>query len=37
MAYKMKTTFWADFTIADAYGDKAIKDTVEVWNMKFKS
>lgn len=27
MAYEMKTTFWSDFTIADAFGDKAIKDT----------
>ena len=25
--YKMKTTFWSDFTIADAFGDEAIKDT----------
>ncbi len=25
--YEMKTTFWADFTIADAFGVDAIKDT----------
>lgn len=25
--YKMKTTFWNDFTIADKYGIEAVKDT----------
>ena len=25
--YEMKTTFWNDFTIADAFGINAIKDT----------
>ena len=25
--YEMKTTFWSDFTIADAFGIDAIKDT----------
>lgn len=25
--YETQTTFWSDFTIADAFGDKAIKDT----------
>lgn len=24
---EFQTTFWEDFTIADAFGDKAIKDT----------
>lgn len=33
MNYKFKTTFWQDFTIADAFGDKAIKDT---FNRAFK-
>ena len=27
MPYKFKTTFWSDFTIADAFGVAAIKDT----------
>lgn len=27
MDYEFKTTFWADFSIADAFGTKAIKDT----------
>ena len=25
--YKMKTTFWNDFTIADKFGIEAVKDT----------
>lgn len=25
--YKVKTTFWADFTIADKFGASAVKDT----------
>lgn len=25
--YKLKTTFWDDFTIADSFGEDAIKDT----------
>ena len=33
MSYKFKTTFWSDFTIADAFGDNAIKDT---FNRAFK-
>lgn len=27
--YEEKTTFWSDFSIADAFGIKAIKDTFE--------
>ena len=27
--YELKTTFWDDFTIADAFGVDAIKDTFE--------
>lgn len=27
--YTMQTTFWQDFTIADVFGDSAIKDTFE--------
>lgn len=26
---KFETTFWEDFTIADVFGDKAIKDTFD--------
>lgn len=25
--YELKTTFWEDFTIADSFGEDAIKDT----------
>lgn len=25
--YETKTTFWGDFTIADAFGEKAVRDT----------
>lgn len=25
--YELKTTFWQDFTIADAFGESAIEDT----------
>lgn len=25
--YETKTTFWDDFTIADAFGEKAVRDT----------
>lgn len=25
--YEMKTTFWMDFSIADSFGNEAIKDT----------
>lgn len=25
--YQPKTTFWSDFTIADAFGEKAVRDT----------
>jgi hypothetical protein len=31
--YETKTTFWSDFTIADAFGIDAIKDT---FNRAFK-
>lgn len=31
--YEMQTTFWQDFTIADAFGIEAIKDT---FNRAFK-
>ena len=27
MDYEMQTTFWSDFTIADAFGEAAVKDT----------
>lgn len=27
IGYTLKTTFWQDFTIADAFGTEAIKDT----------
>ena len=27
MPYEFKTTFWSDFTIADAFGPKAVEDT----------
>lgn len=27
--YESKTTFWNDFTIADAYGPKAVKETFD--------
>ena len=27
--YEMKTTFWEDFSIADIFGEVAIKDTFE--------
>jgi len=27
MAYEFQTTFWQDFTIADAFGASAVKDT----------
>lgn len=33
MDYEFKTTFWSDFTIADAFGTEAIKDT---FNRAFK-
>lgn len=32
--YERKTTFWSDFTIADVYGKKAVKDTfkgAKIW------
>lgn len=31
--YQPKTTFWQDFTIADAFGEKAVRDT---YNRAFK-
>ena len=27
MDYEFKTTFWTDFSIADRFGEKAVKDT----------
>ena len=27
--YEMKTTFWQDFSIADAFGEEAIQDTYD--------
>ena len=33
IGYKPFTTFWQDFTIADAFGEKAIQDT---YNRAFK-
>lgn len=27
LGYEMKTTFWEDFSIADAFGRKAVEDT----------
>jgi len=27
MPYEFKTTFWNDFTIADAFGEDAVRDT----------
>ena len=32
--YEMQTTFWEDFSIADAFGASAIKDT---FNMSFNN
>jgi len=29
MGYEFKTTFWMDFTIADAFGLNAVRDTYE--------
>lgn len=29
MITEFKTTFWDDFTIADAFGEKGVKDTFE--------
>lgn len=29
MAYEMQTTFWHDFTIADAFGEAAVQDTFD--------
>lgn len=29
MAYEMQTTFWQDFTIAEAFGPAAVVDTFE--------
>lgn len=31
--YEMKTTFWQDFTIADAFGAEAVRDT---YNRSFR-
>ena len=33
MDYEFKTTFWSDFTIADAFGKEAVLDT---YNRAFK-
>ena len=32
--YKVQTTFWEDFSIADAFGPSAIQNT---YNLAFKS
>ena len=29
MDYKFQTTFWADFNIAEVFGEKAIRDTAK--------
>ena len=35
--YRMKTTFWADFGIADAFGASAIEDTFKRAFAEWKS
>ena len=35
--YQPKTTFWQDFTIADAFGEKAVKDTYKRAFKEWKS
>lgn len=35
--YEMKTTFWSDFTIADAFGTGAVKDTFDRAFAEWKS
>lgn len=35
--YKMKTTFWQDFSIADRFGEDAITDTFERAFKEWKS
>lgn len=39
MGYELTTTFWQDFSIADAFGIKAIKDTFkrafEEWKTNY--
>ena len=37
MGYELKTTFWGDFTIADAFGEDAVKDTYERAFAEWKS
>lgn len=38
--YKPKTTFWQDFSIADAFGEKAVRDTYkrafEEWKLNIE-
>lgn len=35
--YKMISTFWEDFTIADCFGEKAVKDTFRTCYREFKT
>lgn len=35
--YELKTTFWSDFTIADAFGVEAIKETFKTAFNEWKS
>lgn len=37
MNYKLKTTFWMDFTIADIFGTNAIKETFDRAFNEWKS
>lgn len=37
MDYEFKTTFWQDFTIADAFGTEAITDTYRRAFKEWKS
>lgn len=37
MDYEFKTTFWSDFSIADAFGTSAIKDTFDRAFREWKS
>ena len=37
IGYEEKTTFWDDFSVADAFGTKAIKDTFDRAFKEWKS
>ena len=37
MGYEFKTTFWQDFSIADAFGAEAVKDTFKRAFEEWKS